>query len=97
MSNSGTLLDIVKLQDVSKDVVSRMPGEHVYTVILEWAKQYDESLADLMQAHKEATVAFLAIDKDSAKPRKDFAKWSEVKEKIFYLYLEFLNSLNIKK
>ena len=88
MSKSGALFDIIKLNDVSKDVIAKMPGEVVYDYYVAWAKEYDTEMHALAVANEAATKAFLSIDKEGPKPRKDFAKWSEVREKIFYLYDE---------
>lgn len=38
MNNSGALFDLNKLNDISKEVLSRMPAEQIYNSLLEWAK-----------------------------------------------------------
>ena len=91
MSKSGALFDLVKLNDVSKDVISKMPAEEVYTLYVEWAKAYDQSMYDLVTKHEEMSKAIFNIDKEGPKPRKDFGKWNEVKEKICYFYDELFN------
>ncbi|MGL4799089.1 MAG: glutamate--tRNA ligase [Cellulosilyticaceae bacterium] len=88
MSKSGALFDIIKLNDVSKDVIAKMPGEVVYDYYTAWAKEYDKEMYELVTANEAATKAFFSIDKEGPKPRKDFAKWSEVREKIYYLFDE---------
>ena len=88
MSKSGALFDIVKLHDVSKDVICRMPAEKVYDLYTAWAKEYDTEMYNLVTNHEDLTKKVFNIDKDGPKPRKDFAKWDEVKEKIYYFYDE---------
>lgn len=88
MSKAGALFDIVKLNDVSKDVICRMPAEKVYDLYTAWAKENDEDMFKLVTSNEELTKQVLNIDKDGPKPRKDFAKWDEVKEKICYFYDE---------
>ncbi|MGL5675279.1 MAG: glutamate--tRNA ligase [Cellulosilyticaceae bacterium] len=88
MSKSGALFDIIKLNDVSKDVIAKMPGEVVYDYYTAWAKEYDKEMYELVTANEAAAKAFFSIDKEGPKPRKDFAKWSEVREKIYYLFDE---------
>ena len=44
MSSSGCLFDFVKLNDVSKNVISRMTAEEVYTKVLAWSEKYDKEL-----------------------------------------------------
>ena len=92
MSKSGALFDLIKLNDVSKDVISKMPAEEVYTLFVEWAKVYDQEMYDLATKYESMTKEIFNIDKEGPKPRKDYGKWSEVKEKICYFYDEFFNA-----
>ena len=91
MSVSGAIFDIVKLLDVSKNVISKYTKEDIYNEVLEWAKRYDKELEDLLQ-DKEYALKIFGIERGSTKPRKDIAKWSEVKDAISYMYDDkFLN------
>ncbi|OON97426.1 MAG: glutamate--tRNA ligase [Candidatus Epulonipiscioides saccharophilum] len=91
MSKSGALFDIIKLDDVSRDIISRMTKDQVYNLYLEWAKSHDLEMHNLALAKFEGLREFFNIDKDTPKPRKDFAKWIEVKPKIVYLFNEFFD------
>lgn len=88
MSQSGALFDLVKLQDVSKNVISKMDAETVGERALEWAKEYDPEFYDVISKDTEYLCRVLSIDRGTAKPRKDIAKWSEVKDSVSYLYEE---------
>ncbi len=88
MSQSGALFDLVKLQDVSKNVISKMDAETVCERTLEWAKVYDPEFYDIISKDTDYLRAVLSIDRGTAKPRKDIAKWSEVKDSVAYLYEE---------
>ena len=91
MSVSGALFDMVKLLDIGKTVISKMTAEDVYEKALEWAKVYDNELADLLK-DKEYALKVFGIERGNKKPRKDIAKWSDVKENISYMYdSEFYN------
>ncbi len=85
MSVSGALFDMVKLQDVSKIVISKYTAEEVYQKSLEWAKKYDKELGEML-ADKEYALKVFGIERGNKKPRKDIAKWSDVKENIDYMY-----------
>ena len=87
MSVSGALFDMVKMLDVSKNVISRYSAEKVYNESLEWAKEYDEELAEML-SNQEYSLKVLGIERGNAKPRKDIAKWSDVKNIIYYMYPE---------
>ena len=86
MSSSGCLFDLVKLNDVSKNVISVMTAKQVYENVAEWAKVYDPDFAELFCADPEFSTAVMNIDRENPKPRKDIAKWSEVKDYVSYLY-----------
>ena len=85
MSVSGALFDMVKLLDIGKTVISKMTAEEVYERALEWAKEYDAELAEML-ADKEYALKVFGIERGNKKPRKDIAKWSDVKENIEYMY-----------
>ena len=86
MGVSGALFDIVKLLDVSKTVISGYSAEEVYNEALSWAEKYDEELYEMLTENKEYSLKVLGIERGNAKPRKDIAKWSDVKESIYYMY-----------
>ena len=86
MSVSGALFDMVKLLDVSKNVISKYSAERVYDEAIKWANEFDKELAEMLSANKEYSLKVLGIERGNAKPRKDLAKWSELKHTISYMY-----------
>ncbi len=88
MSVSGALFDLNKLNDVSKTVIARMDAETVATQVLRWTEEYDPAFAALLKRDWDYTVRILAIDRGNAKPRKDIAKWSDVREYISFFFPE---------
>lgn len=86
MSVSGALFDHNKLNDVSKIKVSRMNAETVYEKLTAWAEEFDKDFYDILTADPSYTKAVLAIDRDVPKPRRDIAKWNEVKEYFSYMF-----------
>ncbi len=85
MSVSGALFDMVKLLDIGKIVISKMTAEEVYENALNWAKEYDKELEEMLK-NKEYAIHVFGIERGNKKPRKDIAKWSDVKENIEYMY-----------
>ena len=85
MSVSGAIFDLVKLLDVSKNVIAKYDKETVYEQTLEWAKRYDQELVKMLQ-DKEYSLKVLGIERGNTKPRKDISKWSDVKNAISYMY-----------
>ena len=102
MSPSGCLFDLIKLNDVSKNVISVMNAQTVYDYISAWAEKYDEDFFKVFTADPEKSKAMINIDRESPKPRKDIAKWSEVKDYFSYMFDEYYEASfelpeNIKK
>ncbi len=86
MSVSGALFDGIKLNDVSKNVISKMKSEQVLELVLEWAKEFDADFYELLNNETAFAQNILAIDRDVANPRKDIAKWSDVRDYVSYFY-----------
>ena len=89
MSSSGCLFDLVKLTDVSKNVISIMKAETVYERVAEWAKAYDADFYSVLTADADRSTAILNIDRENPKPRKDISKWSEVRDYTSYFFSEY--------
>ncbi len=85
MSVSGALFDMVKLLDIGKTVISRYTAEKVYDEAKKWAERHDEELNKMLE-DKEYALKVFGIERGNKKPRKDIAKWSDVKENIEYMY-----------
>lgn len=88
MSVSGALFDTVKLIDISKNVISTMNADKVFTLSYEWAKEYNPQLASLYEQDTDYAKAVLNIDRENKKPRKDIAKWSDIPDYISYMFDE---------
>ena len=97
MAIGGTAFDIEKLNNISKTYFSRKSGVEVYNETLAWAKTHDEEYAKVLEDNKDEMIAFLSIEKDGPRPRKDISKYSEVKEEFSYAIDEFFVSENYAK
>jgi glutamyl-tRNA synthetase len=86
MGTSGALFDLVKLTDISKDRIAFMTADKVYDLSLQWAQQFDIELAEQMKSNEAYTSAILGIERGVEKPRKDIAKWSDVRGYLGYFY-----------
>ncbi|MGN0538378.1 MAG: glutamate--tRNA ligase [Candidatus Fimenecus sp.] len=86
MSVSGALFDMVKLNDVSKNVISVMTAEKVYGLVTDWAKEYDKEIYALFSENPEKAKAILNIDRENPKPRKDIACFDEVRQYVAFFY-----------
>ncbi|MBR2019972.1 MAG: glutamate--tRNA ligase [Clostridia bacterium] len=79
MSSSGCLFDFNKLNDVSKNIISRMSAEEVTRQVTEWALTYDPAFGEQLAKDPAFTTAIFAIGRGGKKPRKDLATWADAK------------------
>ncbi|MDF2541716.1 MAG: Glutamyl/glutaminyl-tRNA synthetase, class Ic, catalytic domain [Herbinix sp.] len=77
MSNSGALFDIDKLNDISKEMISRMSAEEVYDKWLSWIEKYHKDYAACLQSNKEMTIKALQVGRTADKIRKDLSTWKQ--------------------
>ena len=79
MSTSGCLFDFNKLNDVSKNVISRMSAKEVTDQVTAWAHEYDPAFAEKLARDPAFTETIFAIGRGGKKPRKDLATWADAK------------------
>lgn len=91
MSNSGGLFDMVKLNDICKNVIALMAAEEVYEKATEWAEIFDKELCELLSRDKEFSIQMFGFDRNPDKPRKDIAKWSQVRESFSFMFDELFD------
>lgn len=92
LNPAGSLFDYAKLVDVSKNVISRMSAEDVYTQLLDWAREFDPDFGAKLEANPEYAVKILAIGRGGKKPRKDLAVWKDAKPYMGFFYDEYLEA-----
>lgn len=88
MSNSGALVDLEKLENISKEVLCRMSAEEVYAKWLAWCEQYQPDFAALLKRYPERTLAALNVGKGGKKPRKDLTGWKQACSFMRFYYEE---------
>lgn len=88
MSESGSLFDVEKLFNISKNYISQMTSEELYDNTLLWAKEFDQELYDLMNKYPDYTKSIFSIERYQEKPRKDYSSYSDIKNGIWYMYDE---------
>lgn len=90
-SSSGTLFDLPKLYNISKNFISRLTKEEVYNRALDYATKYDEELKELLVKYPDYSKEIFNIEREQKKPRKDYEKFSDVKGQIWYMFDELFN------
>ena len=93
MSASGALFDLDKLDNISKNYISKLKATEVFDMLDTWSKEYDVDFNKLINKDKAYTTAILNIEREQKKPRKDYASLSEIKGQIWYMFDELFTDV----
>lgn len=87
MSSAGSLLDIPKLNDLSKEAIARMDGDQVLKEVLNWSKEFNKEFYDLLNKDLVYARKVFGLERDNAtKIRKDIYKWENVEPTFRYFF-----------
>ncbi len=87
MGTNNPMFDFVKLDDCSKQVISRFSPSEIYEGLLSWAKDYNPKFYEVLCAKKDFCLKLFSIDRINVKNvRKDISKWSEVEDLYDYMF-----------
>ena len=87
MSTSGALFDLNKLNDISKDVLLRIPASQLAEFLRNWAKEFRPELTEILADDK--LLQILDLGRYGKKPRKDFINAAQMFQFIQYFYEEY--------
>ena len=87
-ASGGALYDLEKLNNISKNIISKFKADYLYEELVKWSKEYDNSFYELISNNKEYTINILNIEREQKKPRKDYENYSSIKGLIWYMYDE---------
>lgn len=92
VGSSNPMFDVVKINDISKNIISKIPGKELLRAIVDWANEFDPDFAAVLLRNQEMAEKLFALDRDgAARPRKDIAHASEVKELFSYMFNEYFD------
>ncbi len=94
ISASGSLFDVDKLLNISKNYISLLSAVDVYNNTLEYSENYDKELFDLLTKYKDYSINVMNIEREQKKPRKDLAMFSDFRKQNWYMYDELFTNLN---
>ena len=89
MSVSGCLFDFGKLNDVSKNIISRMSAADVTKKVTDWAMEFDCEFGEELAKDAAFAEQIFAIGRGGKKPRKDLATWADAKGYMGFFYDKF--------
>ena len=91
MSKSGSLFDLEKLLNISRNYISRLTAKEVYDATLKWASEFDKEFYEIITKYKDYSINIFNIEREQKKPRKDYESYSSIKSQVWYMYDELFN------
>jgi len=91
MSASGSLFDLEKLINISRNYISRLTAQEVYENSLKYTEEYDKEFYDLLVKYKDYSINMFNIERNQKKPRKDYAKYSDIRNYTWYMFDELFD------
>ena len=88
MSLDGALFDLAKVQNICKELLSRLSAKEISERAIEWAKKYNQELYSLATSNIEFFESIMNIERGGEKPRKDYEKYSDILPLIGFFYNE---------
>lgn len=88
MSKSPAMFDLDKLNFICKEYMAKLKAQEVYKGIAEYLKEFDPEFEALFTRDPAYSTAFLNIEREQKKPRKDIAYYSDAKKEMWYLFDE---------
>ncbi len=96
ISSNSPMFDLVKINDISKNIIATIPAKQLLRNIIDWANEQDPELAKVLLLHQSYSEKLLAIDRENSnRPRKDIAHYSEFKNLYNYMYTEYFDPQTI--
>ena len=89
IGSNNPMFDFDKLNNISKNVISKWSADRVFAELCDWANIYDKNYAKLLQNNKETMLKLLNIDRGGERPRKDIYAWNMVENLYAYVFEEF--------
>ena len=90
-AKGGALYDMDKLDNISKNYISKLTKDEVFAFLDEYTKVYDKEFNEIINKDIDYTKAILNIEREQKKPRKDYAKWEDVRPAISYMFDELFD------
>ena len=89
LTTSDPMFDIMKLNDISKTVISKFTKEELYNNLVKWSKTHSTNDYELFTKYKDLYISVLGIDRGGDRPRKDIVVYSDVTKLFDYILPEF--------
>lgn len=95
MSLDGALFDVAKLNFFSKEIIAKINANELAMRTKKWAIDNAPELLELINRDFTYYENILNIEREKEKPRKDFAKFSDIYRQVRFFYHEhYLELIN---
>ena len=91
---TNPMFDFLKLNDISKTIISKYTAEKVYEELISWAKEWKPEDLKTIEENKDALLKVLSIDRGTPRPRKDITYMSEILDLYNYVLPNFKPEFN---
>ncbi len=88
MSNSGALFDMMKFDDVSREVLLRTPASQIYDEFSAWLEVYDKDFYEIFTKDRTFAEKTIDVGRSGDRPRKDLANWKQTREFLSFYFDE---------
>ena len=94
MSLDGALFDIAKVANISKERMAYKKASELKDEVKEWAKTYAPDFYEKIIKDEDFFTAILNIEREKEKPRKDYAKYSDIYPIISFFYDDVYDAID---
>lgn len=95
ISASGSIFDLEKLNNISKNYISTMKAENLYNETVKFTEEFDKDFYEILTKYKDYSINVLNIEREVERPRKDIESYSAVKREIEYMYDEYFDNIQM--
>ena len=89
----GALFDVEKINNISKERLSRLTKEEFTDLALEYANRYNKELLDLINRDRSYFESIVNIEREKENPRKDYTKFEDVVPFISFFYDDYFENI----
>ena len=96
MSLDGALFDLAKVANISKERMAYKKAIDLKEEVKAWAETYNKEFYNKIIADEDFFVSILNIEREKEKPRKDYAKYSDIYPIISFFYDDIYDQIDKK-
>lgn len=89
---SGALMDLVKINNISRDFIASLPLNELFPLALKWLREYDQDLFTYFISEEEYVVAALNIEREGKKPSKRLTSWRDLRPQTWWFFDELFKA-----